>query len=73
MTDISNWNYYYKLTPSRVLNDSNMLYSPKVNPEGNVMCMHYCQDQVYRPGRELIDQELIGWFFNRNTFSARVI
>jgi hypothetical protein len=65
MTDISNWNYYYKLTPSRVLNDSNMLYSPKVNPEGNVMCMHYCQDQVYRPGRELIDQELIGWFFNR--------
>jgi hypothetical protein len=65
MTDISNWNYYYKLTPEGYPHDSNLLYSPLVNPEGNVMCMHYCQDPVYRPDGRKIDKELIDWFYAR--------
>ncbi len=65
MTDISNWNYYYKLRPDGVATDSNLLYTPYMNPEGNVLCMHYCYDPVYRPGKEKINQELIDWFFKR--------
>lgn len=62
---MSNWNYYYKLTATKNLCDSNMLYSPKINPEGNIMCMDYCQDSIYRPDKELINQELLNWFYNR--------
>lgn len=65
MTDISNWTYYYKLRPDGVATDSNLLYTPYVNPEGNVMCMHYCYDPVYRPGKEQISQDLIDWFYQR--------
>lgn len=65
MTDISNWNYYYKLSLNKHPCDSNMLYSPKVNPEGNIMCMDYRQDPVYRPNVEFINSELIDWFYQR--------
>ena len=65
MTDISNWKYYYKLRPDGIATDSNLLYTPYVNPEGNVMCMHYCYDPVYRPGKDQISQDLIDWFYKR--------
>lgn len=66
MTDTSNWEYYYKLNPDGTPNDSNLLYSPKVNPEQNVMCMHYVVDQVYRNGgNHIINDDLLQWFFDR--------
>lgn len=65
MTDISNWDYYYKISPNRNLNTSNLLYSPKVNPEQNIMCMHYIWDPVYRKNDKPINDDLLRWFFER--------
>jgi len=66
MIDTSSWNYYYKLTPTGTANSSNLLYSPKINPEQTVMCMHYCIDPAYRrEGQEVTDEDLIQWFFDR--------
>jgi hypothetical protein len=65
VTDTSRWDYYYKLTPGGYASDSNMLYSPKVNPEGTVMCMHYCVDPIYRKNVPAMDDSLIQWFFER--------
>lgn len=63
--DTTNWKYYYKTKPNGQPSDSNLLYTPTVNPEGNVMCMHYCVDQVYRKYATPISEELIDWFFTR--------
>ena len=49
MTDISNWGYYHKLNPNGTPYPSNLLYTPRVNPEQTVMCAHYCIDPAYRP------------------------
>ncbi len=65
MTDTTNWTYYYKLTQEGHPTDSNMLYSPKMNPEQNVLCMHYCVDQEYRKNGTVLEDDLIQWFFER--------
>lgn len=65
MTDTSTWQYYYKMTPEGHLTDSNMLYSPRVNADKNVMCMHYCVDSVYRKNATPMPEDLIQWFFDR--------
>jgi hypothetical protein len=67
MTDISNWSYYYKLNPNGNPYASNMLYTPRVNPEQSVMCAHYCTDLEYRPGdTKVISEDLLDWFFSRD-------
>jgi hypothetical protein len=65
MTDTSSWNYYYKLTPSGTPNPSNLIYSPKINQEQTVMCMHYCTDDLYRKSDNEISDSLLQWFFER--------
>ena len=65
MTDISNWDYYYKMTEGGILNTSNMLYTPKVNKEQNVLCMEYSFDKTNRKNDSPIDTELLDWFFQR--------
>jgi hypothetical protein len=66
MIDTSSWNYYYKLNTNGVLHSSNLLYTPTVNPEGTVMCMHYCTDPVYRVDEDTqVNEDLIQWFFER--------
>ena len=65
MTDTSNWNYYYKLTPDARLSTSNLLYVPKLNPEQTVMCMSYVTDKAYRDDEQTITEDLLEWFFNR--------
>jgi hypothetical protein len=42
-----------------------MLYSPRVNAEQNVMCMHYAADPVYRKNEAPINDDLLQWFFER--------
>jgi hypothetical protein len=67
MTDTTNWNYYYKLNPNGSPWSSNMLYTPRINPEQTVMCAHYCNDPIYRPTEDsIIQEELIDWFFHRD-------
>lgn len=65
MTDISNWSYYYKMKPCGSLGTSNMLYVPKINPEKNVMCMCYTLDPNYKDNDNVIGEDLLEWFFNR--------
>jgi len=66
MTDTSSWNYYYKLNTNGVPHSSNLLYTPTVNPEQTVMCMHYCIDPVYRSDEDTqVNEDLIQWFFER--------
>jgi hypothetical protein len=65
MTDTSTWEYYYKLTQDGYPTDSNMLYTPKMNPEKNILCMHYCVDQDYRKNGTVLEEDLIQWFFDR--------
>jgi hypothetical protein len=65
MTDISNWGYYYKLTPDKSLHTSNMIYTPRINPTQTVMCMHYSIDSEYRKNEKAIEDRLIQWLFER--------
>lgn len=65
MTDTSNWDYYYKLNLVGEPTDSNMLYSPKMNAEQNVLCMEYCVDPKYRNPDAVMNEDLIQWFFER--------
>jgi hypothetical protein len=67
MTDISTWNRYYKLNQSGNPHSSNLLYTPRVNQEQTVMCMHYCIDPEYRTDETntQVNEELIQWFFER--------
>jgi hypothetical protein len=63
--DNTNWNYYYKICMTGELTESNLLYTPTVNPEGTIMCMHYGNDTVYRKDGPILSEELIDWFFER--------
>ena len=62
----TNWNYYYKLNFEGRETESNLLYTPTVNDEGTVMCMHYRIDKDYRTNTpDELTQELVDWFFER--------
>jgi hypothetical protein len=63
--DNTNWQYYYKLKPDGTSSISNLLYTPTVNSEGTIMCMHYCCDSNYRKYESPISEDVITWFFNR--------
>ena len=65
MTDTSEWKYYYKLDINGIPTSSNLLYIPKVNPESKVMCMHYAVDKNYRNDGQVISEDLLQWFFER--------
>lgn len=65
MTDTSSWDYYKKLNPDGSPTSSNLLYIPRVNPEQNVMCMHYTVDTRYRNDDHIVNDELLQWFFER--------
>jgi hypothetical protein len=67
MTDTTNWSYYHKLNPNGNPWSSNMLYTPRINPEQTIMCAHYCNDPIYRSNEDsIIQEELIDWFFHRD-------
>jgi hypothetical protein len=63
--DTTNWKYYFKLLSDGYPAESNLLYTPTMNPEGTVMCMHYCSDPQYRTQDSRISEDVIDWFFNR--------
>jgi hypothetical protein len=61
----TDWKYYLKLQPNGTPSESNLLYTPTVNPEGTMMCMHYCSDPSYRNQTSVISEDVITWFFDR--------
>jgi hypothetical protein len=65
--DTGDWKYYYKLNLNGTPWASNLLYTPKVNPEQTVMCAHYCIDLEYRPYETTsVPEDLVDWFFKRD-------
>lgn len=66
MLNIDNWKYFYKIDPvHRYLTESNLLYTPLINPEGNVMCMWWDINSQYQPEHERLTIDLIDFFFNK--------
>ena len=62
------WIPYYKLDPQyRNRVGSNMLYTPLINPEGNILCQHWDEHSDYQQANTRVDftTELIEYFFNR--------
>lgn len=73
---MKDWKYYYKIDPieNRPVR-SNMLYTPMINPEENVFCMHwdpYNEYQTKHGPRENFTPELIDYFFNREIENLKI-
>jgi hypothetical protein len=62
--DNTNWKYFYKVNSSMLNMASNMLYTPTMNEDGSILCMHYCKDNIYRTVNEVTD-DVITFFFKR--------
>lgn len=73
---MKNWIPYYKIDPvERRLSRHNMLYTPLVNPEGNIMCMSWDANSEYQTkygARQEYTQELVDFFFNREVTHLEV-
>jgi hypothetical protein len=63
--DTTDWKYYYKLQPDGTPSATNLLYTPTMNADGTMLCMHYCSDPVYRNQTSAISEDVITWFFDR--------
>jgi len=62
----SNWQYLYKLNASGERRETNLLYTPYVNKQKNLLKMHFCIDPDYRSNQPpKLRQDLIDWFFER--------
>jgi hypothetical protein len=42
---------------------TNMLYTPLVNPEETIMCMHWDEHSPYQKGNSVLNTEMIDFFF----------
>ena len=66
MIDTNDWRYLYKID---YLNghdvSTNMLYTPLINPEGNIMCMKWDAKDAYQIENTKLTQELVDYFFQR--------
>ena len=64
--DTSEWKCYYKIDPvHKSLGASNMLYTPLINPTGDIMCMHYDISSPYQSHNIRLTEELMDFFFER--------
>ena len=63
MINTDTWNYVYKIWDGD-LETTNLLYTPLVNIDGDIMCMHWTHLGDYQTNVN-ITEELIDFFFNR--------
>jgi len=61
----SNWTYYYKLSTDGTPCESNLLYVPLVNPQQDVMCMHYAINTEYQQYIDTVPQDVVDYFFEK--------
>lgn len=64
MIDTSNWDYGYKISRGELCT-TNMLYTPMINPEKNIMCMVWDENHPYQKDNKKLDANLINFFFER--------
>jgi hypothetical protein len=66
MIDTAGWGYYLKQDPvDKIRCASNLLYTPLVNPDGTIMCMHYDETSEYQKENTRLTKELVDFFFAR--------
>jgi hypothetical protein len=66
MIDTAGWGYYLKQDPvDKIRCASNLLYTPLVNSDGTVMCMHYDETSEYQKENTRLTKELVDFFFAR--------
>jgi hypothetical protein len=72
--NIDNWNYYYKINPdTNQMIETNLIYTPLLNPEGTIMCMWFDHTNPYQnediaywlPERPDYTAEMVKFFFDR--------
>jgi hypothetical protein len=60
-----NWNYFYKIVGSSHTIPTNLLYTPLINDEGNVLCMLWDENSPYQKENPRLTKDLINFFFER--------
>jgi hypothetical protein len=66
MIDTTGWRYYLKQDPiDKIRCATNLLYTPLVNPEGNIMCMLYDETSEYQKENTRLTKDLVDFFFDR--------
>ena len=72
--NIDNWQYYYKINPEdNSMIETNLIYTPLINPEGTIMCMWFDHTNRYQnediaywlPSRPFYTKEMVKFFFDR--------
>jgi hypothetical protein len=63
---MNKWNYFYKIhyakgTPS----SSNMVYTPMINEDGNILCMLFDERSDYQQYNPSLTKDLVDFFFER--------
>jgi hypothetical protein len=64
MIDVSNWSYGYKISRGQLCT-TNMLYTPLINPEKNIMCMLWDESHSYQQDNKRLTADLVNFFFER--------
>ena len=63
MIDNTNWNYVYKICDGEY-ETTNLMYTPSMNLNGDIMCMHWDHKSAYQTNHR-IDEQLLDLFFER--------
>ena len=61
---MTEWTPFYKMR-NGIYSSTNLLYTPLISPDGNVMCMDWSLDSSYHRDNTNRTAELIDYFFNR--------
>jgi hypothetical protein len=64
MIDITDWKQFFKYKDGE-LESTNVLYTPYVNPEENILCMSWDETDKYQKDNTRLTKELVDFFFQR--------
>jgi serine/threonine protein kinase len=66
------WSRYYRMSNTYEYGElsgargySNLLYTPLLNHDNSIMCIHYRVDNVYRQNVPTVSDETLSYFFNK--------
>ena len=66
MIDTTDWKYLYKLDYiNKHEVPTNMLYSPRISPDGSMLCMTWDETDPYQSESTGLTKELVDFFFER--------
>jgi hypothetical protein len=63
---ITDWNYLYKIDyVDLTATYTNLLYTPRINPKGDVLCITYDETEEYQKTNTGLTKDLVNFFFER--------